>query len=149
METKPQYTEPIEEPMLMSYRESYAWQLGYNEGWKQAKEMIANEFKHNQEWVDRILKLKGEKEYMKKRTLKRKEILKQLKNIFNYSIHITKIVVKILVIGLISGLAGAKSIELIYLLNKPLGYNYAYYMSYIEAGLIGGLLALILFRSKK
>ena len=38
METKPQYTQPIEEPMIMSYRESYAWQLGYDTGWKQAKQ---------------------------------------------------------------------------------------------------------------
>jgi hypothetical protein len=30
-------TTPIEQPMNMNYRESYAWQLGYNEGWKQEK----------------------------------------------------------------------------------------------------------------
>lgn len=52
----------IEQPMRMNYRESYAWQLGYNEGWKQAKQMIANEFKHNQEWVDRMLKEKKHNE---------------------------------------------------------------------------------------
>lgn len=30
----------IEKPMNMNYRESYAWQLGYNEGWKQCKESL-------------------------------------------------------------------------------------------------------------
>ena len=35
--------ETIEKPMKMNYRESYAWQLGYDMGWKQAKEMIKNE----------------------------------------------------------------------------------------------------------
>ena len=31
-------TQEIEQPMQMNYRESYAWQLGYEMGWKQAKE---------------------------------------------------------------------------------------------------------------
>ena len=30
-------TQTIETPMNMSYRESYAWQLGYDIGWKQCK----------------------------------------------------------------------------------------------------------------
>lgn len=38
--------EQIEKPMNMNYRESYAWQLGYAEGWKQAKE--EEKEKHNE-----------------------------------------------------------------------------------------------------
>jgi hypothetical protein len=39
-------TETIENPMGMAYREAFAWQLGYEQGWKQCK-------------ADLVLRLKG------------------------------------------------------------------------------------------
>lgn len=67
------------------------------------------------------------------KSIKIKEVCKSILRTIN-------IILAILFIGLASGLAGAKSIELIYSMNIALGYNYAYYVSYIESGLIGTIL---------
>ena len=46
-------TQTIEQPMKMNYRESYAWQLGYAEGWKQAQAEIAELKAKRQYWEDK------------------------------------------------------------------------------------------------
>jgi len=56
--------------------------------------------------------------------------------------------IKVLMIGLIAGLAGMQSKVLIYTLNKPFGMGYAHFASYVEAGLIGAILFSYIFSNK-
>ena len=72
-------------------------------------------------------------------------LIKILKTISKYF----WISIKILMIGLIAGLAGMQSKFLIYALNKPFGIGYAHYASYIEAGLIGAILFSYMFNNEE
>jgi hypothetical protein len=87
-------------------------------------------------------------EFMKKRELRKKNLIIKLKKIFDYTSNIIVIFSKVIFIALVSGLAGAKSLDLIYKLNQFLGYDYAYYASYIESALISAVLTLYMFKIK-
>ena len=102
------------------------------------------------DWIERS-------EYVKKRVEESRErrkkslqkVLKSLSKIWNGFIICFWILIKIFFIGLISGLAGQQSVNLIYHLNKPLGMGYALLASYIESGLIGVILYSYIFRGEK
>ena len=90
------------------------------------------------------MKLKGRE----KRKKFYDEFNNQLKKILNLFPRYFGMFMKILMIGLISGLAGMQSKALIYALNKPVGMGYAHFASYIEAGLIGAILFSYIFSNE-
>ena len=76
------------------------------------------------------------------------EFNNRLKKVLNLFPRHFGMFMKMLMIGLIAGLAGMQSKALIYALNKPFGMGYAHFASYIEAGLIGAILFSYIFSNK-
>ena len=85
----------------------------------------------------------------KKNKERRKETFKELNKTISNVLQGLFIIIKVVLIALISSLAGMKSRVLIYYLNKPLGMGYAHFASYIETAMFAVILFYYFFKENK